>query len=130
MITHSSALAKTAICRSRVMPALAGSYLQEEISVYRTIRHWFPRFILAAAMLLLLSLSLTASAQSGLTTRTGSLPDGATFLIEVPGNWNGTLLLYSHGYVIPGAPNPARDVGDPATRQFLLANGFALAGSS
>jgi hypothetical protein len=59
-----------------------------------------------------------------------SLPDGATYLIEVPPNWNGTLLLYSHGYVIPGSPNPATDVGDPATRDFLLANGFALAGSS
>jgi pimeloyl-ACP methyl ester carboxylesterase len=59
-----------------------------------------------------------------------TLPDGATYLIEVPPNWNGTLLLYSHGYVTPGSPNPAHDVGDPATRAFLLANGFALAGSS
>lgn len=58
------------------------------------------------------------------------MPDGATFLIEVPSPWNGTLLLYSHGYVIPGSPNPAQDVGDPATGAFLLSNGFALAGSS
>jgi dienelactone hydrolase len=58
------------------------------------------------------------------------LPDGATFLIEVPSPWNGTLLLYSHGYVVPGSQNPARDVGDQATSAFLLANGFALAGSS
>jgi len=29
-------------------------------------------------------------------------PDGATYLIEVPANWNGTLFRYSHGYVIPG----------------------------
>ncbi|HEX2329112.1 MAG TPA: prolyl oligopeptidase family serine peptidase [Candidatus Angelobacter sp.] len=63
-------------------------------------------------------------------TIASSLPDGATFLIEVPATWNGTLLLYSHGYVTPGSANPARDVGDPATRGFLLANGFALAGSS
>ena len=61
---------------------------------------------------------------------TPTLPDGATYLIEVPPNWNGTLLLYSHGYVTPGSPNPAHDVGDPATQAFLLANGFALAGSS
>jgi pimeloyl-ACP methyl ester carboxylesterase len=61
---------------------------------------------------------------------TGTLPDGATYLIEVPANWNGTLFLYSHGYVLPGAANPAQDVGDPVTRLFMLSNGFALAGSS
>lgn len=60
----------------------------------------------------------------------GTLPDGATYLIEVPSPWNGTLFLYSHGYVPPGSPNPAMDVGDPGTRAFMLGNGFALAGSS
>jgi pimeloyl-ACP methyl ester carboxylesterase len=69
-------------------------------------------------------------ASAAVTTIPGVLPDGATYLIEVPSPWNGTLLLYSHGYVVPGSPNPAMDVGDPATGAFLLANGFALAGSS
>lgn len=78
----------------------------------------------------ILALFLSASAFAAVTTQTGTLPDGATFLIEVPSPWNGTLLLYSHGYVTPGSPNPAQDVGDPGTRAFLLANGFALAGSS
>ncbi|HEY6350341.1 MAG TPA: prolyl oligopeptidase family serine peptidase [Candidatus Angelobacter sp.] len=78
----------------------------------------------------LLVLVFPASALAAVTTHTGTLPDGATFLIEVPSPWNGTLLLYSHGYVTPGSPNPAQDVGDPGTRAFLLANGFALAGSS
>jgi pimeloyl-ACP methyl ester carboxylesterase len=40
------------------------------------------------------------------------------------------LFLYSHGYVVPGSPNPAMNVGDPATRLFMLSSGFALAGSS
>src|ERR1700751_5376520 len=79
---------------------------------------------------LLFSIAITANAQVSLTTKTGSLADGATYLIQVPSNWNGTLFLYSHGYVVPGSPNPAQDVGDPATGAFLLANGFALAGSS
>ena len=48
-------------------------------------------------------------------TITGTLHDGATYLIQVPANWNGTLVLYSHGYVTPGSPNPATDVGDPLT---------------
>jgi predicted esterase len=64
------------------------------------------------------------------TTMTGSFADGATYLIQVPNPWNGTLLLYSHGYVVPGAPNPARDVGDALTGQWLLDHGYALAGSS
>jgi pimeloyl-ACP methyl ester carboxylesterase len=84
-------------------------------------------FSISALTLLLLYFASSAVA---VTTHTGTLPDGATFLIEVPSPWNGTLLLYSHGYVIPGSPNPAQDVGDPATGAFLLSNGFALAGSS
>jgi len=66
-----------------------------------------------------------------MTTTTGSLPDGAKYLIQCPSvAWNGTLYLYSHGYVRPGASNPAQDVGDPATGAYMLGQGFALAGSS
>ena len=67
---------------------------------------------------------------SGAQMLKGTLPDGAAYLIEVPANWNGTLFLYSHGYVTPGSPNPATDVGDPITGAAMLAQGFALAGSS
>jgi hypothetical protein len=63
-------------------------------------------------------------------TDTGTLPDGATWQIRVPAAWNGTLLLYSHGYRAPGSPNPAQDVSDPVTGGWLLDHGFALAGSS
>ncbi|HWG62635.1 MAG TPA: hypothetical protein VG253_13065 [Streptosporangiaceae bacterium] len=66
-----------------------------------------------------------------MTSQHGSLPDGATYLIQCPaGPWNGTLFLYSHGYVVPGASNPALDAGDPVTANWLLGHGFALAGSS
>jgi pimeloyl-ACP methyl ester carboxylesterase len=82
--------------------------------------------------ILLLSNAGAIWAQPSFVTRSGALPDGATFLIEVPANWNGTLFLYSHGYVVPGTSNPAQDfaINDPATRFFMLASGFALAGSS
>ena len=76
--------------------------------------------------------SATTTCGSG-ETSTGTLGDGATYLIQCPAvAWNGTLLLYSHGYVAPGSTsgNPATDVGDPATGAYLLAHGFALAGSS
>ncbi len=57
---------------------------------------------------------------------------GANYTIAVPSNWNGTLVLYSHGYVFPNQPllNPAPDVGDPLTGAALLQQGYALAGSS
>ena len=88
----------------------------------------WPRLSRSCLLVVLLgSLSVGASA---ITAQSGTLPDGAAYLIEVPSPWNGTLLLYSHGYIAPGSSNPARDVGDPFTRAFLLANGFALAGSS
>ena len=85
-----------------------------------------------AVTLVVLVGSSRAWAQAGVSAKTGALPDGATYLIEVPAHWNGTLFLYSHGYVPPGNPNPAQDaaMSDPATRFFLLSSGFALAGSS
>src|SRR5512142_2095564 len=57
---------------------------------------------------------------------TGTLADGATWIADVPADWNGTLVLYSHGF---GTLSPA-DAPDPATRQELLARGYALVGSS
>jgi pimeloyl-ACP methyl ester carboxylesterase len=65
------------------------------------------------------------------TTVNNTLKDGATYEIQCPaGAWNGTLFLYSHGYVTPGSANPAQDVGDPVTGAYLLGHGYALAGSS
>ncbi|GHH79188.1 alpha/beta hydrolase [Streptomyces sulfonofaciens] len=66
---------------------------------------------------------------------TGTLPDGATYLMDVPAHWNGTVLLYSHGLVAvePGhdQPNPAKNApGWGDTRQQLLDEGYALIGSS
>ena len=66
-----------------------------------------------------------------ISTVTGSLKDGATYELQCPaGTWNGTLFLFSHGYVVPGGANPATDASDPVTAAWLLANGYALAGSS
>ena len=67
---------------------------------------------------------------SGTNLITGTASDGANYKIEVPSNWNGTLVLYSHGYVFVGYPLVAEDAGDPATGAALLAQGYALAGSS
>jgi len=75
--------------------------------------------------------SQTCGGTGSVTTVNGNLADGAAFKIQCPaGTWNGTLFLYSHGYVVPGSSNPAADVGDPVTGAWLLSQGFALAGSS
>ena len=47
-------------------------------------------FAFAAALLLTLAASTNASATT--TVRTGTFGDGATYIIEVPSPWNGTLL--------------------------------------
>ena len=60
----------------------------------------------------------------------GVLPDGSTYVMDVPANWNGTVLLYSHGYVPDGLPNPARNAPSDAVRSTLLDAGYAQIGSS
>ena len=89
----------------------------------------------AYALRLLAGLALALGSISGTAAAAGPVNDqgsigGAAYKIEIPANWNGSLLLYSHGYVTPGRDNPARDVGDPATGGVLLSQGYALAGSA
>ncbi|HYU02876.1 MAG TPA: hypothetical protein VEL02_03430, partial [Jatrophihabitantaceae bacterium] len=71
--------------------------------------------------------------------------DGAAYSIKVPTQWNGTLLLYSHGYrfAVPAPPDfetPSTNAqvsstdsdgtgSDPLSQQLLHA-GYALAGSA
>jgi pimeloyl-ACP methyl ester carboxylesterase len=60
----------------------------------------------------------------------GQLPDGSTYVIDMPAHWNGTVLLYSHGYTPDGTPNPARNAPSDAVRTALLDAGYAQIGSS
>lgn len=90
------------------------------------------RLILVLALLTLSNSTFLASKSAqaaGVTTYTGTI-NGAGYKVEVPPNWNGTLVLYSHGYTVPGSPKVATDVGDPVTGGYLLTQGYALAGSS
>jgi hypothetical protein len=88
--------------------------------------------VLVSLLLTLASLGLTisppaAAAEPGLFT--GEI-NGAAYKIEFPADWNGILLVYSHGLVSPGAANPAQDASDSVTGAYLLSQGFALAGSA
>jgi hypothetical protein len=73
------------------------------------------------------------------TVHAGSL-DGAPYRVEVPPNWDGTLMLYSHHYRQPGSPCPALVVPSSdelgprldgeTLRRLLLARGVALGGTA
>jgi pimeloyl-ACP methyl ester carboxylesterase len=99
--------------------------------IKKTLLMLLPVALLAATLIPSATASATATATAGKAREyTGTFKDGATYLIQVPANWNGTLFLYSHGYVVPGESNPAQDVGDSDTGKWMLGHGYALAGSS
>ncbi|MPY38693.1 hypothetical protein FNH04_01570 [Streptomyces phyllanthi] len=81
---------------------------------------------------MLLAAPLTSAAQAAGTGAhlEGTLPSGATYVMDRPEAWNGTVLLYSHGYNPAGLPNPARNAPDDSTKSLLLKEGYALIGSS
>ncbi|MGW6137921.1 alpha/beta hydrolase [Streptomyces sp. NPDC055140] len=83
---------------------------------------------LGAALLLTLAAPAAAEADTAAPARhlTGTLADDATWIADVPAHWNGTLVLFSHGF----GPTVAEDAPSPAVRDQLLAEGYALAGSS
>ena len=57
--------------------------------------------------------------------------DGARYRVEVPEGWNGTLLLYSHGYFPPDFPVEGVALTNSAeSESWLLDQGYALAASS
>ena len=97
-------------------------------------------FAVAAALLLLLTLVPAApvthaNAPVGPLDLSGEL-HGAPYRIRVPANWNGTLLVFAHGYRDkadhPGEiDNRNPDIApNPALEAPLLAQGFALAGTA
>ena len=96
------------------------------------------RIVVALSILLLLSLTLidrTPPAKAAPLDLSGEL-HGAPFRIRVPEVWNGTLLIFAHGYRDkadhPGEiDNRNADVAPSAALEApLLAQGFALAGSA
>lgn len=57
----------------------------------------------------------------------GRFDDGALWRAAVPHAWNGTLLLYSHGFTADVKPP---QLAPPGLESWLLAKGYALAASS
>ena len=92
-------------------------------------RHLFRTLIAAAAVTSVVTSgapAAVAASDAASTHHTGTLADGATWIADVPASWNGTIILFSHGF----GPLTAADAPDPATQADLLGLGYALAGSS
>src|SRR6266542_681462 len=91
------------------------------------MRRWYGR-VMALAGSIMVAAGLISGVAAGATSEhhTGQLPDGATWVADVPDAWNGTTILYSHGF----GPLAAQNAPDDATRQALLGSGYALVGSS
>ncbi|MDX3689788.1 alpha/beta hydrolase [Streptomyces europaeiscabiei] len=100
----------------------------------RTPRSSSPRTLAALAAAVVLSLtgasaSTAAAPQAAVPAAerlTGTLPDGAAWIADVPENWNGTLIVFSHGFGVTVPQNAPRE----AVRLRLLEEGYALTGSS
>lgn len=90
--------------------------------------------IFALCFLFVIAFIPAAFAQ-GPVDQTGEI-NGAPYRIRVPANWNGTLLVYAHGYRDkadhPGeVDNRTPDIApNAALADALLAQGYALAGSA
>lgn len=102
----------------------------------RHVRSTLLIFIVVAAVFGAAPAASADSVRTGespaVTAYSGSLPNGTTWKAEIPAGWNGTLLLYSHGYLptFAGAPNLPANAPDPRTGAALLAAGYGLTGSS
>ena len=81
--------------------------------------------VAAAATVISLAAAPTAPATTS-ASYSGTTSDGGSWVADVASPWNGTLLLYSHGF----GPPQAADAPDASTKQALLDRGYALAGSS
>ncbi|NOT49637.1 MAG: hypothetical protein HOP17_18075 [Acidobacteria bacterium] len=88
-----------------------------------------------SVLLLLIFLFVSAVSAQGPIDQTGEI-NGAPYRIRVPVNWNGTLLVYAHGYRDkadhPGeVDNRTPDIApNSALADVLLAQGYALSGSA
>ena len=85
--------------------------------------------------MLLTGTLVTALAFAGVTptedvrVHTGVI-DGARYRVEVPSDWNGTVLLYNHGFYSFGyTPEEVELTNQPQAKAPLLAEGYALAAS-
>jgi hypothetical protein len=81
---------------------------------------------LSAAVALLTALFLSGTA-AAVTQVSGQTPGGAFYAIAVPDAWNGSLVIWNHGYDFNP---PSDDVGLGPLADLQLSEGYAVAASS
>jgi pimeloyl-ACP methyl ester carboxylesterase len=83
---------------------------------------------LASAAILACAGAIGAQAAAAATTTSysGTLADSTQWIAQVPADWNGTVVLYSHGF----GPLTAQDAPSAGSASQLLTQGYALVGSS
>ncbi len=95
----------------------------------------YKKIVLFVALLVLCSVQFVSAAGVEPIDVSGEI-DGAPFRIVIPVNWNGTLLVYGHGYRDkadhPGEiDNRNPDIApNDALANFLLSQGYGLSGSA
>lgn len=106
------------------------------IGIVRRVR-WLVAFVLLLSCATACTSSNERNSKDCLDKSCTGTIDGANYAIRVPKKWNGTLLLYSHGYRPTTSPNlptlsnsDGTGKGEDAVSQLLLSKGYALAGSS
>ncbi|MDR7304010.1 hypothetical protein [Haloactinomyces albus] len=95
-----------------------------------TTRRLRVALVLALAAITLTGFTPAALADPPVRRLSGTLPSGASWIAEAPQDWNGVLVLFSHGYNPPDTPNPPENAPGPESAAALLDRGYALAGSS
>ena len=105
--------------------SLRGPRAGSEAVVTRGVRSRLAATFAAVGAIVLLAAAPSAAAVTS-TSYSGRTSDGGRWVADVPSSWNGTLLLFSHGF----GPLQAADVPSPLAKQPLLDLGYALAGSS
>jgi hypothetical protein len=88
---------------------------------------WIRRAAAGVAAAAMLALAPPAAARGSSMTRYGTLPDGGQWVADVPSDWNGTLIVFSHGFL---ETEPPTDSPDATTKTDLLDDGYALVGST
>ena len=61
------------------------------------------------------------------SSRWAGVLKGSAYMVEVPANWNGKLVMFAHGYAGTG---PTLSVTPPGIRRHLVQSGYAWAASS
>lgn len=92
------------------------------------MRRLVRRCAVMAVLLACLLAGTPAGADEGPRSYAGTI-EGAEFRVEVPRDWNGTLILYSHPYYTPDIPPGIGFSTRPETGDWLLEHGYALAAS-